>query len=110
MALKINPPKFSSEKEYERYKVELQAWARITEVKKDKQGIAVALSLPEEDATGIRERVFNEIAMDDLVKEDGLNQLIEFFDKHLGKNELEDSMEKLDDIEECRRDTGQAMS
>ena len=109
MALKINPPIFSSAKDYERYKVELQAWARITDVSKAKQAIAVALSLPEEDASGIRERVFNEISMDDLAKDDGLDQLITFFDKHLGKDELEDCMEKLDDFEECRRDNGQAM-
>ena len=44
MALKINNPVFIDN--YERYRIELEAWREITELPKAKQGIAVALSLP----------------------------------------------------------------
>ena len=34
------------------------AWREITEVAKEKKGIAVALTFPEEDETKIREKVY----------------------------------------------------
>ena len=62
MATKINPPVFKSKsKSYELYRQELLAWSEITELAKEKKGIAVALTLPEEDETKIREKVFEQI-------------------------------------------------
>ena len=55
----------------------------MTELSKEKQGIAIALSLPENDATQIREKVFDHICIDDLKEEDGLDTLTAFLDKHL---------------------------
>lgn len=49
MTTRINPPTFNKEKNYERFKQELLAWKEITDLRQDKQGIAIALSLPEED-------------------------------------------------------------
>ena len=68
MATKIKPPIYTKEKGYERYKQELLAWKEITDAKPEKQGIFVALSLPENDESGIRERVFDEMTLDDLKK------------------------------------------
>ena len=76
MAMRINPPVFSKDKSYERYKQELQAWNTVTDVDKKKRGVAIALSLPEE--CNIREKVFDEVSIEDLNKENGpdvLNQL-----------------------------------
>ena len=56
--MKINTPEFRN-KPYERYKQELKAWQEITDVSKTKQGIAVALTLPEDHE--IREKVFDEL-------------------------------------------------
>ena len=67
MAMKINPPDFAKCKTYELYKVELEAWQAIADLTKEKQAIAVALSLPQTpDTTGIRERVFDELESSDL--------------------------------------------
>ena len=49
MTTRINPPSFNDAKYYERFKQEILAWREITESSKNKQGIAAALSLPEED-------------------------------------------------------------
>eukprot|EP00795_Rhopilema_esculentum_P016981 gene16981-biopygen6075 len=50
-AMKLNPPVFnSSEKRFERWKVEVQMWSEITDLEKKKMGIAVALSLPENES------------------------------------------------------------
>ena len=46
--------------------LELLAWKEITDLRPDKQGIAIALSLPEDDESKIRENVFNQIPLEDL--------------------------------------------
>ena len=51
--LTLQPPPLTKEKGYERYKNELLAWIRVTEVPKNKQAITVALSLPENYENGI---------------------------------------------------------
>jgi hypothetical protein len=106
MAMKINPPEFKN-KAYDRYKQELNAWKEITELPKKKQGIAVALTLPEEHDSGIREKVFDEMTLDDLKDDDGLKKLITFMDSKLGKDDLTDSLEKFEDFENFVRGTDQ---
>ncbi|ESO88799.1 hypothetical protein LOTGIDRAFT_165215 [Lottia gigantea] len=93
MSMKVNPPVLSNDKTYERYKQELLARHEITNLEKGKQGIAVALFLIEQEKLRIRERFFDELTTDQLKAEDGLTVLITFLDKHLGKDELVDSLE-----------------
>ena len=87
MANYKKPPTFG-DKPYERYIEELNAWTFITELEKDKQAIAVALSFPENDESHIRDKVFSEINMDDLKEEDGIKTLITFMDGIFKKDEL----------------------
>ena len=90
-------------KGYELYRQELLAWREVTPLRKDKQGVAIASSLPEDDQTQIREKVFEQISLDDLKKEDGLDTLITFLDSHLKKDELSDSQEKFEEFEDFHR-------
>lgn len=78
MTTKINPPSFNSAKSYERFKQEILAWREITELSKKKQGIAVALSLPEDDENQIKDKIFDQISLDELKSENGLNILLTF--------------------------------
>ena len=110
MAAKINPPQYSKAKGYAHYKLELLAWKEVTDIKKEKKGIVVALSLPENDETGIRERVFDEVDLTDLKRENGLEILTTYLDKHLGKDDLADCLEKFEEFEEYRREPGQSMN
>ena len=55
MTTKISPPSLNSTNE--RFKQGLLAWREITELKKEKQDIAVALSLPEDDENRIKDKV-----------------------------------------------------
>ena len=57
MTTKINQPSFNSAKSYEMFKQELLAWREITELSKNKQVIAVALSLPDDDENKIKDKV-----------------------------------------------------
>ena len=51
----------------------------MTDLRKDKQGVAIAFSLPEDDKTQIREKVFEQISLDDLKKKSGLDILTTFW-------------------------------
>ena len=57
----------------------------ITDVPKEKQRIAIVLTLSEEHLSGIRGRVFEEIELSDLKKGTGLDILIQFMNRNLGK-------------------------
>ena len=91
MTTRINLPTVNKGKNYERFRQELTAWKEITDLSKDKQGIAIALSLPEDDESQIREKVFDHIPVDDLKSDDGLTVLLNFLDQHLAKDDLTDS-------------------
>ena len=98
MTTKINPSSLEKAKTYERFKQKVLAWKEITDLPKNKQGIAAALSLPVDDEHQIRDMVFDQIPLDDLKTDFGLNILIAFSDKHLAKDDLADSVEKFDDF------------
>ena len=104
-----NPPALDKGKCFEIYKKEILAWGELTDLPKSKQGIVIALSLPEDDITHIRERVFDQIPLKDLKTDDGLIILLNFLDKHCGKDELVDSLEKYEDFESFEREDGQSI-
>lgn len=111
MTTKIEPPKFStSGKPYERYKQELLAWREVTSLPKNKQAIAIALSLPEQDSSKIREKVFDELSIADLKAESGFDTLVTYLDKQLKVDDLADSCEKYEHFEECIRGENQTVS
>ena len=110
MATKIELPIYKYDKSYEQYKKELSAWRLVTDLKPEKQGIVVALSLPEEDGLKIREKVFEEIKLADLNVEGGLDTLIDFLDKQLGKDELENALERFEDFEDYSRHSDESIS
>ena len=109
MEMKINPPGLCS-KSYEFYKLQLLAWREVTDICKTKQGIVIALSLPENEEFQIKEKVFSQVSLDDLKKEDGLDILIQFLDKHLKKDDLTDSIEKFEEFDDCQRAEGQSIT
>ena len=103
MSLKINPPILGEN--FERYKQELEAWKLITDVEKKKQGIAIALTLPDDHPSGIRGKVFEEIKLTELEKDTGLDCLIKFMSKYLGKDDITDQYQKFAEFEDYRKTT-----
>ena len=98
----INPPGLAS-KSYELYKQELLAWREVTEVCRSKQGIVLALTLPNEEPFKVRENVLNDLSLDELKRENGLDTLIEYLDVYLKKDDLSDRFEKYEDFENVQR-------
>ena len=79
MTTRINPPSLEKAKNYERFKQEVLAWKEITDLAKNRQGIAVALSLPEDDEHQIKDKVFDQIPLDDLKSDFGLSLQLSFW-------------------------------
>ena len=105
MASKIPIPILTEEKSYERYKFELDCWLKLGELAKSKQGVAVALSLPEKHSSKIKDKVFNELTIELLSEETGIDKLKALLDKHLGKDDLSDVFDKYIDFEKYYRTT-----
>ena len=78
MAARIQVPKFSSGKPFERCKTEIEIWSEATDITTAKQGLVVALSLPEDDSSQIRDKVFTEVPKDILKSETVLNELLTY--------------------------------
>ena len=106
MATKINPPDLSSGN-YELYKEKLLAWQMVTDIPVNKQGIVIALTLPNDDKHKIQEEVFSQIGREKLSQENGLDTLINFLDSKLMKDDLSDSLEKFEEFEDFQRVNGQ---
>ena len=87
---------------------EVEFWGELTKIPKNQQAIAVALSLPE--GSSAREKVFNELTLDDLKTDDGLNKLLEFIRKYCkdeGIAGIYTEYAKFDDIWKGRMDSMQ---
>ena len=107
MATKISIPRLTGSTNYELWKLQTQAWTVVTELSKEKQAVAVALNLPEDDERKIKEKVFGELELDVLNSENGMGVLFEFLDKYLLEDELMNSWNKFEDFEKFERKPGQ---
>ena len=58
MLMKTKAPAYN-ESNYDHYRLELMAWQEVTDIPKEKQGIAIPLSLPEETECSIHEKIFD---------------------------------------------------
>ena len=109
MATRIPIPLLTADKPYPRFKQELEVWKSVTDLKPESQAAVVALSLPETGLKlNIRDKVFDEI-YDKLSKADGMKTLVEFLDKHLGKDELTEAHEKYVKFKYYSRKEGESM-
>ena len=82
------PPKFSEQLCYETYKTKTQAWQLVTSVKKESQGLVLALNLPNNEANGIGERIFQELSLSDLQGETGANKFWQYMDRQFQKDDM----------------------
>ena len=107
MAHKIPPPVFGGNKTYERWKEEISAWELVSKVDKKDKALTVALSFPE--GSEVRDRVFSEVKIADLNKDDGMKILIESLDKWNKKDELSDAYEAWTKLDTFKRESTESM-
>ena len=103
--IKVPMPILTKSKLYERYKIELELWKSITTVPKTKIGPMIALSLPDDHESKIKDKVFDKIDIADLSKDSGYNDLIKLMDSILLKDSLSDAFDKYNDFEKYSRTT-----
>ena len=101
-----NPPKFSSSKDYQTYKREVDTWTKVTKEEKKNWGNIIALSLPEDDPSDIRRKVFAGVAFDG---EAGFKTLMDFLDEEFSKDEVLDACEKIRALVTHKKDPSATM-
>lgn len=105
-----NPPEFNSQtKPYDRYIEELKGWCIVTELDKKKRGIAIALSMPENDPSGVRDKIFNEISLEQLNTDGGVDILINYMNSLFKRDELSDIYERYLNFDRFSREAKQKM-
>ena len=80
MTTNIKPPSFVSDtKTYAEYKEDLKRWSRLTTLEKKHQADMVVYYL-DGHPSGVKEKVVTQISDKIIDKDDGIDQLIKFFD------------------------------
>ncbi len=100
---KINMPTLTKSKPYERFKAELSLWKSITTVPVNKLGPMIALSLPDDHESRIKDKVFDKMGIEQLGCNTGYDDLITFMDSVLLKDSLSDAFERYNDFEKFSR-------
>ena len=79
-----NPPAFTDGKSYETWKNEIHMWQSLTELAKDKQALAISLSL-----SGRARDAAMEMDLADLSTDDGVDKLLTELDKLFLRNKVD---------------------
>ena len=96
------PPVFTEAKPYLRWVDEIKVWQTVTDLDKKKQAPAIALYLPEREGT-IRDKVFNELGIDQLCADNGVETLIKYMDKLYKLDDLSEAYELYTDFYKYRK-------
>ena len=99
------PPLLNKAKSFESWKLEVELWLEITDLKPEKVAIMLALSLPNECKFGndIKDRVLENISRDVMKGENGYQAILDFLQKELGKNVTVDKFDRFKDFVFCKK-------
>ena len=99
------PPLLDKAKSFESWKLEVELWLEITDLKPEKVAIMLALSLPNESKFGndIKDRVLENISRDVLKGPEGYKAVLDFLQKDLGKNATVDKFDQFKDFVFCKK-------
>ena len=92
---KLALPVYNPERSYELFKSELELWESITDLADEKRGVAIALSLPDNDKCHLRSTILEKVDKAKLKEKGGLKVLTDLLDSLLKDDELEDKYEKV---------------
>ena len=94
---------------YEGYRTELEVWREITDLLNAKPGFAIALSLPPESSSYIRDKVSEQLTITDLKAENGFETLLVFLDPELQIDGTSANYDKFNEFEEFLRSPDQSI-
>lgn len=98
-------PRLTDDKTWIRYHKELRTWNTFTSVKKEDRGSYIVI-YGLQDGSAIKERIMEEMELEEWNCADGFKNVVTFLEKHLKKDELTDRYEKYVDFETYERKTG----
>ena len=96
-----HPPAWRDGKSYEIYRKELALWEFGCEgvLDKKKRGPKVVLGMPDSDDLGIKTNILENLSIGDIEADDGVKKITDYLDKLLGKDELDDMLQKMEDFD-----------
>ena len=101
------PPRFSEQLCYETFKTKSMAWQKVTSVKKESQGLVLALNLPTSEANSIGERIFQELSISELEGESGSEHFWTYMDKQFQKDSMVQMCENIKEFTLFKRKESQ---
>ena len=105
---KVKVPVFDSvNKPYEMYSKEVNFWLTLVskgnKVDKSEQAVLLAYNLPDNDPSGIKEKLFLELDLSVLASEDGVTKYMEYMDNIFLKDDLSKTFEDYVTFDEYKR-------
>ena len=109
--VKVKTPVFDSvNKTYDRYLHEIKMWQIVCKIDKKEQAVYLAYELPENDPSGIRDKLFSELDPEKLNCDDGMKTYIDYLDKLFKKDEQTEAYEAYVKFDSYRRSTSQKLT
>ena len=106
-SVKVKVPQFDSvNKPYARYVQEIEFWQVVSKIEKKEQGVIIAYELPENDPSGIRDKLFNEVPLSDLNCDNGVANFIKYMDQIFKKDDQTQAYEDYVKFDSFRRGKG----
>ena len=87
------PPRFNTDRSYERYENEVDAWSNITTVDKAKQGTLLVFSLPDSGKYGDWKGKVMDVCK--YQGETGLENVKAFLKLHIGQDSVSEVVDKI---------------
>ena len=109
-SVKVKVPRFDSvNKPYSLYMQEIEFWKVVSKVDKKEQAVLLAYDLPENDSSGIRDKLFNELSIDQLHCDDGVKNFTEYMDKLFKKDDQTQAYEDYINFDNFKKSKDQKM-
>ena len=104
-------PMLEKAKTFELWKTEVEIWKEVTDIKAEKIGMTLALSLPEECKFGknIKSSILEKISIAALKGNTGYDKVIQHLDTLLGKDKVVDKFERFNDFVDCKKTEEQSI-
>ena len=108
---RIKIPTFNPDKDdYDTYIHEVNLWKIIGKVDAKEQAMLLVYELSKDDSTGIRDKILNEIPIEDLNKEDGMKKYMDYMNKHFKKDDSVAIYEAYLNFEKCKKKRDEEIS
>ena len=102
--VKIKIPTFNSDTdEYDTYMHEVDMWKIIGRIDKKEQAMMLVYELNKDDSSGIRDKIMNELTIEELNADGGMDKYIKYMDSHFKKDDSVATYEAYLNFEQCRK-------